>query len=68
MEATEDTIGRHRFVVLDEIGVKAYLLLELTSVETLEEIATGVAKDLRLDNEESVKGSANYIHRKSRKK
>ena len=50
MQPSEDTIVRHRFVVLNEVHLHARLLGELPRIKTLEKITAGIAEDTWLDD------------------
>lgn len=61
VEATDDTIGGHALVVLNEL-YGAYQLVELALREGLEEIATRVLKDARLYDNNALEGGRDDVH------
>lgn len=73
MEATHDAVGGHTLVVLHEKTPPAplrrgeayqreYFLFKFSLRETLEEIATGVAEDAGLYDDDAVDGGSDYVH------
>ena len=66
MQATHYTIRAHALVVLAELHLVAnqwlHLLFKLTLAEALEEIATSISKQARLNNEHAFNISLYYFH------
>lgn len=66
MQTTHYTITTHALVVLAELHLVAhqwlYLFFKLTLTEPLEEIATSISKQARLNDEHSFKTSLYYVH------
>ena len=66
MQATHHTITAHALVVLAELHFVAYqwlhLLFKLTLTEALEEIATSISKQARLNDEHAIYICLYYFH------
>ena len=66
MQATHHTIRTHALIVLAELHLVApqwlYLLFKITLAEALEEIATSISKQLRLNDEYALNISLYYVH------
>ena len=66
MQTTHHTIRTHTLVVLTELHLVAhqwlYLLFKLSLAETLEEIATSISKQARLNDEYAFDICLYYIH------
>ena len=66
MQATHYTIRTHALVVLAELHLVAhqwlYLLFKLTLAEALEEIATSISKQARLNDEYAFNICLYYFH------
>lgn len=66
MQTTHHTITAHALVVLAELHLVAhqwlYLLFKLSLARALEEIATSISKQARLNNEHAFYISLYYVH------
>ena len=66
MKSAHHAIGRHTLVVLAEMDrmaqYRSHLLVKFTLRETLEEIATGILEDARLNDEHAINISFDYFH------
>ena len=66
MKSAHHAIGRHTLVVLAEMDrmaqYRSHLLVKFTLRETLEEIATGILEDARLNDEHAIYISFDYFH------
>ena len=66
MQATHHTITAHALVVLAELYLVAYqrhhFLFKLTLAEALEEIATSISKQARLNDEYAFNICLYYVH------
>ena len=66
MQATHNTIRTHALVVLAELHLVAnqwlHFLFKLTLAKALEEIATSISKQTRLNNEHAFNISLYYVH------
>ena len=66
MQATHYAIRTHTLVVLAELHLVAYqwlhFLFKLTLAEALEEIATSISKQARLNDEHAFNISLYYFH------
>jgi hypothetical protein len=66
MKSAHHAIGRHTLVVLAEMDrmaqYRSHLLVKFTQRETLEEIATGILEDARLNDEHAINISFDYFH------
>ena len=66
MQATHYAIRTHALIVLAELHLVAhqwlYFLFKLTLAETLEEIATSISKQARLNDEHTFNISLYYFH------
>ena len=66
MQSAHHAIGRHTLVVLAEMDrmaqYRSHLLVKFTLRETLEEIATGILEDARLNDEHAINISFDYFH------
>ena len=62
MQAAEHAVVRKTLIVLHKVDLYARLAGEVAGVETLEEIAAGVAEDAGLDDEDPLDGGRYYLH------
>ena len=66
MQTTHHTIRTHALIVLAELHLVAYqwlyFLFKLSLAEALEEIATSISKQARLNDEHALNISLYYVH------